>query len=43
MKKSSIGNGKRAAESGESSSLLLTKKSGKKAGDKKVTNTKRKI
>jgi hypothetical protein len=42
MKKSSIGNGKRAAESGDGSSLLLTKKGGKKAGNQKLASTKRK-
>jgi hypothetical protein len=42
MKKSSIGNGKRAAESSDGSSLLLTKKSGKNAGNKKIASTKRK-
>lgn len=42
MKKSTIGNGKRAAESAESASLLLTKKSSKNSGQKKNTNTKRK-
>lgn len=42
MKKSSIGNGKRAADAGDSPTLLLTKKSGKNTGNKKLTTTKRK-
>lgn len=42
MKKSSIGNGKRAADAGDSSSLLLTKKTGKNASDKRHATTKRK-
>jgi hypothetical protein len=42
MKKSSIGNGKRASEPSDGSSLLITKKSGKNAGNKKIASTKRK-
>ena len=42
MKKSSIGNGKRTADTGEGASQLLAKKNGKNVNNQKSTNMKRK-